>query len=363
MVQKGPVVRDVISDRTRLGTLNAYKIIGTAREAAFDDLARLAATICGKPLALVSLVEENRQWFKAEYGLGMREMPIEDSICSRIMDLDQPTVISDTWEDPRFANMPVCVGVDALRFYAGVPLVAPNGQPLGSFCVLDREPGSLTDAQYDALRVLADQVMAQLDLRRALHQAQMLRKEADHRVKNALQSIASLTRIQARAAQGDEAKGMLETVARRIAVVAELNAELNRSDNQRIDMSEYLARISTLLQESAPEQVTLKPDIEPVDVETSEAGLIAVIVSEFATNSFKHAFPDGRAGSIRLTGRKTAPDRYTLICADDGVGIPKDIVSDGLGIMIIESAASQLGGAIAPQEVPAGHAITVEFPV
>ena len=154
----------------RLAALRQYGVLDTTPEASFDDLAALAARICDAPMAAVSLVDAERQWFKAEIGLGVAETPRPASFCAHAMLSDQALVITDAQRDPRFADNPLVTGAPHIRFYAGFPLKTPTGAPLGALCVLDEKarPEGLTELEALALKTLAQQVMTQLELRRAL---------------------------------------------------------------------------------------------------------------------------------------------------------------------------------------------------
>ena len=155
-------------EQRRLAALADYAVMDTPREASFDELATLAARLCDVPVAVVNLVGEKRQFFKAEVGLNLREMPLESSFCARALDEDDDLVVADATRDPRFARNPLVVGPPHIRFYAGVLLKTAEGLAIGTLCILDYRPRELTDLQHEALRVLARQVMAQLDLRRAM---------------------------------------------------------------------------------------------------------------------------------------------------------------------------------------------------
>ena len=183
----------------RLRTLYSYDILDTPQEQDFDDIVALASAICEAPISVVNIIDETRQWFKAEVGLGVRETPLETSICSHVILQDDFVEIPDTLADPRMADNPLCLDDPGLRFYAGARLVAHDGMPLGTLCVLDNRPRTLNDFQRKALRILSVQVMKQLELRRALRSAHDLRAEMDHRIKNSLQSTSSLIRLYTRA--------------------------------------------------------------------------------------------------------------------------------------------------------------------
>ncbi len=154
----------------RLSALDSYGVLDTPPERDFDEVVLLAAQLCEAPIAVVNLIAENRQFFKAEVGLGVRETPLDVSICAHAILQPGLFVVPDTTRDPRFAANPLVTGAPHLRFYAGALLETEDGLPLGTLCVLDSvpRPDGLTVQQRFALDVLARQVMAQHELRRAL---------------------------------------------------------------------------------------------------------------------------------------------------------------------------------------------------
>ncbi len=156
----------------RLAALDRYGILDTPPEAGFDDLVRMASDLLEAPIAAVSLVASGRQWFKSEVGLGVREMPLDNSICAHAILEQDRIVVPDTTLDPRFDGNPLVTGSPGLRFYAGELLKTPEGLPLGALCVLDTKvrPQGLTEQQGFVLRTLASQVMRQLELRRVIAQ-------------------------------------------------------------------------------------------------------------------------------------------------------------------------------------------------
>ncbi len=169
------------AERERLRALRDYAVLDTEREPAFDELADLAARICDAPIAIISLVDVHRQWFKSEIGLGVRETPIETSFCRHALLEQDRLIVPDATRDPRFAENPLVTGEQNLRFYAGTLLRSPQGHAIGTLCVLDRKPRpeGLTDLQLRALDVLARQVMTQLELRRALRERMQTQERLD----------------------------------------------------------------------------------------------------------------------------------------------------------------------------------------
>ena len=166
-------------EEARLAALRRYAILDTPAEAEFDDLARMASYICGAPIALISLVDGNRQWFKSEIGLGVSETTLDRSICRHAILGKELFVVSDTTQDERFRNNPLVTGEPRLRFYAGAPLESSEGQMLGTVCVLDRRARTLTEAQGQALQLLARQVMAMFELRLAARQLAQRNEELE----------------------------------------------------------------------------------------------------------------------------------------------------------------------------------------
>ena len=160
----------VPAEQERLSVLASYNILDTAPEKGFDDIVLLARTICSAPVALVSFVEADRQWFKASAGTDLRETPLRQAICKHALASPGTLVIPDLTLDPRTRNNPLVTGELSLRFYAGALLQSPEGIPIGTVCVLDvvTRPDGLTADQLASLEALARQVMAMLELRRSM---------------------------------------------------------------------------------------------------------------------------------------------------------------------------------------------------
>jgi len=165
---------------SRIEALRRYAVLDTSPEQALDDLTALAAQICGVPIAMISLVDENRQWFKAKLGMDMAETSRDISFCGHAVHQRDLFIVTDAARDERFADNPLVTGEPRICFYAGVPLVSPEDAALGALCVIDHVPRTLTESQEQALRVLARQVMTHLELRR--HARELVESEERLRV-------------------------------------------------------------------------------------------------------------------------------------------------------------------------------------
>lgn len=164
------------AEKKRLSTLNLYKILDTESEKIFDDLTSLAANICQTPISLISLVDDDRQWFKSKYGLDVNETPREQAFCAHAIWQEKVMSVEDALTDDRFQNNPLVLGEPKIRFYAGAPLTMSNGQSLGTLCVIDQKPRKLTADQYEALETLRNAVVSQIELSRALRDLTELNK-------------------------------------------------------------------------------------------------------------------------------------------------------------------------------------------
>ncbi len=158
----------IANEAGRLKALHAYHILDTDPEQAFDDLTLLASQVCGTPIALITLVDENRQWFKSKVGIDVKETARNISFCSHAIEQPGLFVVTDTLTDGRFRDNPMVVNDPHIRFYAGAPLLTRDGDPLGTICVVDNRPRTLTAGQEEALKALRRQAESQLELRRKL---------------------------------------------------------------------------------------------------------------------------------------------------------------------------------------------------
>lgn len=209
-----------VEENERLATLRAYAVLDTPPERTFDELVSLAAQVCGAPAAYVAFIDERRQWVKAQVGCDLGERPREVAFCAHVIDAREPVIVPDALADERFACNPLVTGEPGIRFYAGVPLLAPTGHALGALAVVDFAPRMLPAHQADALRVLAGHVMTQLELRR------LVQSGLAHDVNNLLTVIKFNASLLGGAAEGPEAREWLRAIVEATNRSAELVRQL-----------------------------------------------------------------------------------------------------------------------------------------
>lgn len=159
-----------LNEHERLAALKAYDILDSADDPLFDDIVTAAGAIAGTPIAAISLIDETRQWFLAQRGLPVRETSRDVAFCAHTILTPETFVVADAATDARFIDNPLVTGAPHIRFYAGAPLITAGGQELGSLCVIDATPRTLTPQQIGALEALARQVVAVFELRRVTAQ-------------------------------------------------------------------------------------------------------------------------------------------------------------------------------------------------
>ncbi|UCE64568.1 MAG: PAS domain S-box protein, partial [Nitrospirota bacterium] len=173
----------------RLETLHRLNILDTAPEQNFDDIVAVAASLCGTPIALLSLVDADRQWFKAKVGIAACETPRDWAFCAHAIHKPDLFIVPDTLEDPRFQDNPLVTEEPHIRFYAGAPLQTKKGYALGTLCVIDQVPRELNEDQQAGLQALARQVVSHLEMRHNLMAIASAEKQTDMIVANSLDAI------------------------------------------------------------------------------------------------------------------------------------------------------------------------------
>ena len=224
-------------EEARVRALHAYEILDTLPESSYDDFARLATIVCDTPIAMVSLVDDDRQWFKAKVGLTLSGTPRGDAFCAHaIMDPASVMIVKDAQADERFAQNPLVLGEPHIRFYAGAPLVTAEGDAIGTLCVIDTVPRDLTPGQTEALRIMASEIVSQLDLRKsfaAIEEAVLAQVTYVGKLEETKQQLEEVESHLIEAAMTDPLTGL----PNRRALELELKAEHLRAQRYGTDVS------------------------------------------------------------------------------------------------------------------------------
>ncbi len=329
------------NESARLAELDSFDILDTLPEQSYDDITALASHICGTPIAIVSLVDRDRQWFKSAIGLDAMETPRDVAFCAHaILRPGELLVVPDATRDSRFADNPLVVAGSGIRFYAAAPLVTDNGNALGTLCVIDRVARDLTPDQERALRALSRQVMAQLELRRAV--AELSRKQAvlEEMMRQKETFVATVSH---------ELRTPLTAVMGFVEVLTDPDADLSESERSQLlratarEAGELSGIIEDLLAAARAEAGTLTVTRVPVSLDAqvaqvlegldpaSAAGVnvevqpvraygdparVRQIVRNLLTNAFRYG---GDAVTVRThDGAGTSH----VVVEDNGAGIP-----------------------------------------
>ncbi|KAB7767487.1 sensor histidine kinase [Xanthomonas maliensis] len=373
----------------RLQALRSYGILDTPREAAFEDITRLASIICETPIALISLVDAERQWFKSERGMGEQETPLFMSMCAHALLDNDVLVVPDTRQDARFARNPLVTGEAPLYFYAGALLKTPDGLPLGTVCVLDRQPRQLSDDQVDALRALARQTMTQLELRRALLIAEesdryrsRLMAIAGHDLKTPLRTAAYAIDKMRRHANVDAvptlvtAREAIGQVARHLDELATLAAASKDStpDLRPLSLEDVVHAVLGVWRQPALDKGLSLRHVPTSLRVRSHPTLLTTLIGNLVGNAVKYT----QRGSV-LVGCRRRDGHAVLQIIDSGIGLnlaqpdqvfqafrQADPNSDGLGIglWIVHRTAETLNCQVEVRTRPGGGtAFAVSIPL
>lgn len=333
----------------RIAALQRLQILDTPREEAYDEVVELVAELCEVPIAVINLIDEHRQWFKAEVGLGVRETPLETSICAHVILQPGLTVIPDTLADDRLRDNPMCYDAPNLRFYAGMCLETDDGLPVGTLCVLDTRPRDLSPRQRKILTVLGRQVMRQIELARALRQAAILRQEVDHRAKNSLAIVQSLLATQARQAGEPAVKDALQVAHDRISAIAEVHNQLQQSAQaESVELGGLLRGLADAWNATSGKNADIEITVPAVSIATDEAVKIGIVLNELVTNALKHATGAGQTGKISIAVERQE-QRLAISVSDTGEGLPEGFDpsrGSGLGMRVVLALANDLGGGL-----------------
>lgn len=326
------------NERKRLFDLHESSLLDSPQEEEFDEIVKFASSLCNMPISLISLVDANRQWFKARVGLNVSETSRDISFCSHTILQDNIFEVPDTLNDHRFNDNPLVINDPSIRFYAGVPLVTRTGSRLGTLCVIDKIPGYLNEKQKFGLRVLANNVIKVAELRtknRELHYLTDTQKKIisilAHDVRNPLASIKNIIELkQSDVLDVNEAAEMMGMVT------CQLNSTIDMVENvvnwgqlhlqfgnlkfNDVDLHELTVRIfGSESLNSIIKNNQLINLIEPGTLIYSDQNILEFILRNLVSNANKFT----KNGSISVSALRTDA-KITLSVADTGVGMTKE---------------------------------------
>ncbi|UEM23122.1 GAF domain-containing protein [Skermanella mucosa] len=376
-----------LDEPQRLIALHRYDLLDTPPERAFDHITRLAASVLGTPISLITLIDETRQWFKSRHGLDAPWTRREVAFCSYTILDTEPLVVPDATADDRFAANPLVTGDPNIRFYAGAPLVTPEGHVLGTLCVIDRSPRpEFSDEQRRLLRDFADLVMTEIEarsanralrhmirehqdterqLQRFLAEKETLLREVYHRVKNNLQVVDTLLALQIRHTPLDA--GNLRDLRYRVYCLGLVHQKLMQSkDLETINLREFLRDLAQALvtyHATSKSDLPLDVTVEPVDatIKIDVAIPLGLLVTELASNAYRHASPPDQHGIIDVSLTITGGGRAYLIVADNGAAVLNTPSPSAIGQQIIAALVDQLDGDMTMDESHSRQ-VVVTFP-
>jgi signal transduction histidine kinase len=387
------------NEKQRLQALESYQIMDSLPEEDFDELTKMASQICGTPIALITLVDSSRQWFKSKLGIDVEQTPRAHAFCAHtITDPNGIMVVSNAKEDERFAKNPLVTGDPNIAFYAGISLLTPEGMPLGSLCVIDTVPRTLDEQQLWSLKVLGKQVIAQMELRKKLllicetnkrlaetnQFMQQFATTAAHDIKNPLATISMSTELLTKHLDnsGDKKGHKLALIS--LNGIKALRKLINdmldysiRPENltaqhELIELDGFLRKTVSML--SIPENVKISYPEAKIEISTSAIALQQIMIN-LLTNAVR--YNDKQTCLIHI-GCEIIDDLAHITVSDNGIGIRKEELerifqrnvtlntSDrfaqsgtGIGLATVKLLVEKLGGQISVQSTPGtGSAFT-----
>jgi len=328
------------NENSRLHDLYESGLLDTPREVEFDEIVELASSLCNMPISLITLIDSNRQWFKASTGIDVTETSRDVSFCSHAILQDQLFEVPDTMEDNRFSDNPFVINEPGIRFYAGMPLVTSSGSRLGTLCVLDKTPGHLTEKQKFGLKVLANNVIKITELKiknKELHYLTETQKRIisilAHDVRNPLTSIKNIIELKQSAVLNEkDAAEMMEMVAAQLNNTIEmvenivnwgqLQLQFGRLQLADFDLHELVERIfgSESLKSTAKNNKLINNITEGTIIHTDKQAL-EFVLRNLVSNANKFTVNGSITVHSLQEGIKT-----TLWVTDTGVGMTDEYI-------------------------------------
>jgi two-component sensor histidine kinase len=353
----------------RLAALRGFDILDTTPAASLERIVRLAARLFNAPMAFISLVDAHRTFSIAGHGSSVRETDRRHSICAHSMLEEEAMVICDATLDARFRDNPMVTGEMGIRFYVGASLRTSEGLALGSLCVVDTAPrerprqdllDDLTDLAFLIVEefelrsaTAAKRDKTELELRRSLQEKDTLLREVHHRVKNNLQIVSSLLKLQADTLADAGAASLLRESQQRVLSMALIHERLYTG--KQMAAIEFDSYARTLVQELVYSysgrggNVTGRILPPRIFLSIGQAIPCGLILNELVTNALKHAYTADKTGEVMVELHESPEGRIRLAVSDYGKGLPPGFStknSKSLGLRIVDVLAKQLGGTL-----------------
>lgn len=392
-----------INEEKRLEALQEYNILDTMPEKVFDDITKIASHICGTPISLISLIDSERQWFKSHHGLNATETPRDVAFCAHAINQPEEVfVVPDSRKDERFADNPLVTKQPNVVFYAGIPLVNSEGYALGTLCVIDQKPNSLTEEQLATMQALANEVISLFELRKANFELNRMRKELErrndelslfssqvsHDIKSPLATIISFSEI----IQSDYSDGLNPDAKEFLGYISESayklkdfvegmlayykGESLKNYKLTELDFEELISEISDMVSDSDIDlNITIGGNTKTIVVNKIA---LAQILLNLITNAIKYNNNDSVIIDIILSEDSR---KYYFTVKDNGIGIPDDKLQTiftlfetlgkkdrygktgtGIGLATVKKIIESYGGTIQVNSVP-NEGTTFQFSI
>jgi signal transduction histidine kinase/CheY-like chemotaxis protein len=370
-------------EATRLKVLYDYDVLDTDAEKIFDDLTQLAAQICDTPITIISLIDADRQWFKSTVGLDVEETSRDIAFCAHAIHQQKIFEVEDTLKDKRFFDNPLVTSKPNIRFYAGTPLISPNGHAIGTLCVIDNKPNKLTQVQRHALEVLGRSVISQMELRRsikALKQANEHKNEflsnMSHELRTPLNAIIGFSRLMLDdikrhklPTKFSEYVGHIDYSGKRLLSVVNSVIDLNKIEAgmmqvqiESVCIRELIKDLEGMLAIMANEK-DVKFSVYVSDNLPAHLAIDQAKISQIITNLVQNAIKFTNSGHWVKVELSLNIEHFVITVADQGMGISsidqtklfrkfqqvgqdKSSEGSGLGLSIVQSLVELLGGTI-----------------
>jgi two-component sensor histidine kinase len=360
-------------EKARLEVLKSYEILDSPPEEDYNSLTFLASEIFNVPISFISLVDEERVWFKSIYGSNISEIERETSFCTYAINSSEDVfVIEDARKISKFKNLPSVIGHSKFVFYAGATLVDSDGYVIGTLSIIDSKVKSLSNKETQQLKILANQVMKLLELRKKNNylkiinnEKTILLKEIQHRVKNNLQLISSLISLQINKISDPNISAAFNICLNRILAISNIHQNIYLEyARETVNFRIYLNGLLNSFEIAHSFSKNIQNEIEDIILGLNIAVPLSLITSEILTNTFKHAFSETQEKKIQIVFQKKENGLLEMIIQDNGVGFnieEKWETSNSLGFEIIKTLMDQINGNITCVSTKNGTLFTIQI--